>query len=168
MTGRYLTHDPLDIRGGINTYSYTKGNPINLVDNFGLLPNCFNGLDHEVVSYNYDTNEKLIRSQYFVVPLFWPGVDIDLENPENLLRMKPGISIELWLAVHRYYEVENSFYQHVTKTHTRYCTDKIKGECGKEKEISFHWKVSKITTTGGVVHVEHRSENVIVRKLIGF
>ena len=36
MTGRYLTPDPIGIRGGINLFSYVLNNPINSFDMLGL------------------------------------------------------------------------------------------------------------------------------------
>jgi RHS repeat-associated protein len=56
FTGRYITQDPLGILGGLNSYQYVNGDPINWIDPLGLIKVENNGFEGVVGKGNIIDN----------------------------------------------------------------------------------------------------------------
>ena len=50
--GRYLSSDPIGLKGGINTYTYVDNNPIDYIDPIGLFKFCSRGLGNSPFQIN--------------------------------------------------------------------------------------------------------------------
>jgi RHS repeat-associated protein len=82
FTGRYITQDPLGILGGLNSYQYVNGDPINWIDPLGLIKIENNGL--EAVTGKKATNTAVISES---IPNI-KGTQVGLRDPASVDRLK--------------------------------------------------------------------------------
>jgi RHS repeat-associated protein len=63
FTGRYITQDPLGILGGLNSYQYVNGDPINWIDPLGLIKVENSGFEGINATDNIGSSLKLGETQ---------------------------------------------------------------------------------------------------------
>ena len=66
-TGRYISADPIGLRGGLNLFAYVQGNPLTRIDSLGLCPNLSRDCLDALATAGTDKNALSRLSDYWGV-----------------------------------------------------------------------------------------------------
>jgi RHS repeat-associated protein len=103
FTGRYITQDPLGILGGLNSYQYVNGDPINWIDPLGLIKVENSGFEGINATDNIGSSLKLGETQVIngvsVTRVGWWMSPKELEQMQNTGKVVQGGGGQTFISI---------------------------------------------------------------------